>query len=65
MVEVHLADGSFFGATCGVAVTFRVNDDANAPILVNIGAILLFILSLAAMGNRRISRLETEARHGI
>ena len=65
LVNVEFADGRSIGAAWGLAVNFRLNGDATAPVTLNVTAVIFLVLSLIAMGNRRIQRLEAEANNGI
>jgi hypothetical protein len=65
LVTVGFADGTSIGATWGLAVNFRLNGDATAPVTLNVTAVILLVITLVSMGNRRIQRLEAEANNGI
>jgi len=65
IVDVGFTDGSSIGATWGLAVNFRLNSDASAPVNVNITAVIFLVLCLVAMGNRRFKGIEAEANNGI
>lgn len=65
VVDVGFTDGSSIGAIWGLAINFRLNSDATAPVNLNVTAVLFLVLSLVAMGNRRIQRLEAAANNGI